>query len=284
MMNQKYSTKKEILMNVIGIVLTAIFLFPLYWMVVTSLKSPTEIFATPPTLWPKEISIAGYVSQFFGGQGDSYGVPTYFLNSVILSLGTTIISLILGNTAAYGLARFHIFGKKAIILFILITQMLPNSLLLTPMFIIFKKFGILNTYMAVIIADATMTVPFSILTLRPYYLGTIIELEEAARIDGCGRFGVFMRIVIPTSYPGIIVAAAFSFLMSWGNLMYPLTFISDGSKWPMTIEMYKAIGQYGTRWDSLMAFATIVVLPVMIIFIFLQRYMIAGLTSGSVKE
>lgn len=283
-MKTRKEATREWVLNIIGIVLVALFLFPLYWMVITSLKKTGEIFATPPTLFPQHPSIDAYVSQFFGGSGETMGVPQYFLNSVIMSVGTTLLTLLLAIASAYGLARFRVRGKKAIILFILITQMLPNSLLLTPMFIIFKHIGVLNTYMAPILANATVTIPFAILILRPYYLGTPLELEDSARIDGCGRLGVFLRIVVPTSYPGMVIACAFSFLMSWGNLMYALTFISDGTKWPMTIEMYKAIGQYGTRWDSLMAFATIVVLPVLLIFIFLQRYLISGLTQGSVKE
>jgi len=272
---------KAILINAIAIVITAVYLFPLYWMITTSIKSYTEVFATPPTLFPHTITFSAYTEQL---TGEDIGIPTYFLNSMVISTSTTLLTLLLAVPASYGLARFKIKGAKIILLSILVTQMLPNSLLLTPLFIIFKHLGILDTYMSAILADATITIPFAVLILRPYYLSTPLELEDSARIDGCGRLGVFLRIIMPISYPGIIIICAFAFLMAWGNLMYALTFISNGALRPLPLTIYKAMGQYGTRWNNLMAYSSIVAIPVLIMFIFLQRYLISGLTAGSVKE
>jgi multiple sugar transport system permease protein len=269
--------KRSVGLNLIGLFITGAFLFPIYWMVITSLKNNGEIFLTPPSLFPKQIDLSGYTNQLNAQIGHS------FMNSLIISLSAMVIVVILSIPSAYGLARYRLRWKSGILMFFLITQMLPTTLILTPLFIMFKNVGILNTFLAPILANATLGIPFSVLIMRTYFLAAPKELEDAACIDGCNPFTAFIRIMIPISLPGIIVSAAFSFLFAWGDLIFSLTFIRNQNMWPMTAGIYQSIGQYGVQWNAMMAFATIVVAPVIVFFIFLQRFLVSGLTNGAVK-
>lgn len=165
----------------------------------------------------------------------------------------------------------------------LVTQMLPVSVLLTPMFIMFRNMHLYNTWGASILSDATIGIPFSILILKNYFSSIPKDLEEAAWVDGCNKFVTFIRILVPIAKPGIIVCAIFSFLYAWGDLAYGMTFILDQQKRPITAGIFNFMGQYGTRWSYLTAFAIVTIIPVSLIFIFMQKYIIAGMTSGAVK-
>jgi len=271
------SKRKERILNVIGIILVAIFLFPVYWMFVTAFKTQREIFQTPPTFWPKDFQIASFVEIFQDNIGQ------YFLNSLIISGLATILVLLLAVPSAYGLARFNIKGKGLMILLFLVTQMLPATVVLTPLFIMFNKFSLLNSYWGPVLSCATLGIPFSILVLRTFFIGIPRELEEAAKIDGCGRLKTFIRVILPISYPSIVVCGAISFFFSWGDLIYSMTFNRNQELWPLTAGIYNAIGRYGIEWNDLMAFATVSILPVIVIFVLLQKQLVQGLASGSIK-
>lgn len=273
--------KHRILCNVFAIFIAIIFLFPLYWIIVTSLKSEGEIFALHPTLWPQSPTLKAYLDQFVGGE---YNILQGVLNSLAVAVPSTILSVLLAVPAAYGLARFDFFGKKMMIQSFLISQLMPATLLLTPMFIMFKTMAITDTFWAPIFANSIMSISFSVMMLRPYFLSLPKELEEAAKIDGCNTFTSFIRIMLPIGYPGVIMTTIFSFLFAWGDLIYSLTFIAEGTKRPITAGIYNFIGKYGIQWNKIMAFGTVIMIPVLLIFIFLQKYIIGGLTSGSVKE
>lgn len=276
----KEYSKKSFYLTIGAILICIFFLFPLYWMLVSSLKTDTEIFKNPTAIFPSKLYFGAYLNQFHTNNSLIKG----FANSTIISLGTTILSTILVVPAAYGLATFKFVGRKIIILLFLISQMLPPSLILTPLFVIFYKLGLLDNYLAPIIAVSTNAVPFAILILRTYFLSIPRELTEAAKIDGCNTFTAFVRIMIPIAYPGIVVGAVFSFLFAWGDLMYSLTFLRNENMQPMTLGIYNFIGKYGMQWNSILAFGTITVLPVVLIFIFLQKYIVSGMTNGAVKE
>jgi len=271
---------KAILLNVIAILISGVFLFPLYWLIVTSLKFEVDIFKSPPSLFPERLYFASYIEQF---KSNEYSIIKGFGNSIIISSSTMIFVTLLAIPAAYGLARFRFKGKKIITLSFLVTQMLPATMLLTPLFIIFKKLNILNNFISPVLADATMGIPFSILILRTYFLSIPKELEDYAKIDGCGHFTAFTRIMIPVSFPGVIVACVFSFLFAWGDLAYSLTFINEQQMRPITAGIYNFLGYHGTSWNNLMAFGFVSIFPVVLIFIFMQKYIISGLTGGSVK-
>ena len=275
----KKEKRSQIISFIIGFAIFVVLLFPLYWMVVTALKTQVEIFEIPTPLWPRDLTLEAFKDQLSASSDTLRG----FKNSAIIAVGATLISTVLSIPAAYGLARFRFIGKKAFILFFLITQMMPSTLVLTSLYIMFSKVGLLNTYMAPILADATLGIPFSIIILRSYFLAVPKELDEAASIDGCGSVKSFFLIMMPLARPGVIVAAVFSFVYAWGDLLYGITFITDPNMRPITSSIYNYVQQYQTLWNSTMAFGIIAISPIVLIFIFMQKYIVSGLTNGAVK-
>lgn len=275
----KKDSKGNLISFLVGGIVFLIFIFPLYWMIVTALKTQVEIFSIPTPLWPKNLTFDAFAKQL-STSGDTL---RGFKNSLIISCGATVISTVLSIPASYGLARFRFSARKALVLFFLITQMLPSTLVLTSLYIMFSKLGLLNTYWAPILADATLGIPFSIIILRTYFVSIPKELDEAAKIDGCGHLTAFVKIMLPIAKPGIVVAAVFSFVYAWGDLIYGITFITNPNMRPITSSIYNYVQQYQTLWNSTMAFGIIAITPVVLIFIFMQKYIVSGLTNGAVK-
>lgn len=277
---KKITGKKNVILSILSILLLCVLLFPLFWILMTSLKTEQEIFRIPPTIIPKKLNLASYAAQVETGD---FNMFQSFANSFIISIGATIISVILAVPASYGIAKYRFRGRKVMLLGFLVTQMLPVAVLLTPMFILFRGMHLYNTAGAAILADATIGIPFSILILKNYFASIPKDLEEAAYIDGCNRFSAFIRVLIPIAKPGVMVCAIFSFLYAWGDLAYGMTFIIDQQKRPITAGIFNFMGQYGTKWSYLTAFAVVTIIPVALIFIFMQKYIISGMTSGAVK-
>ena len=275
----KKNNRSKVLLFLAGGIVFLIFIFPLYWMLVTALKTQVEIFSIPTPLWPENLTFDAFAKQL-SASGDTL---RGFKNSLIISCGATVISTVLAIPASYGLARFRFGARKALVLFFLITQMLPSTLVLTSLYIMFSKLGLLNTYMAPILADATLGIPFSIIILRTYFVSIPKELDEAAKIDGCSHLSAFVKIMLPIAKPGIVVAAVFSFVYAWGDLIYGITFITNPNIRPITSSIYNYVQQYQTLWNSTMAFGIIAITPVVLIFIFMQKYIVSGLTNGAVK-
>ena len=272
--------RQNITRSVIALVLLVLFLLPLYWTLVTSLKTEQEIFQIPPTLWPEELNTKSYAAQLEVGD---FNMFQSFGNSMVIALSAMAIAVVLAVPASYAVGRFRFKGKKMIVLCFLVTQMLPVSVLLTPMFIIFKNLKLISSWLSVILADATIGIPFSILILKNYFASIPRELEDAAEIDGCNRLGAFFRIFIPITVPGIVVCAIFSFLYAWGDLAYGMTLIQKQPLRPITAGIFNFLGQYGTKWSYLTAFAIVTIIPVALIFLLMQKYIITGLTAGAVK-
>lgn len=277
---KRLSKGKNIGLCIISVLILCVLLFPIYWIFVTSLKTEQEIFQIPPTFWPKTLNLKSYAAQVENGD---FNMFQSFGNSFVISIGATLIAVVLAVPASYGIAKYRFKGKKLMLLGFLVTQMLPVAVLLTPMFIMFRNMHIYNTPWAAMLADATIGIPFSVLILKNYFASIPNELEEAACIDGCNRFGAFIRVLIPIARPGVMVCAIFSFLYAWGDLAYGMTFIIDQQKRPITAGIFNFMGQYGTKWSYLTAFAVVTMIPVALIFIFMQKYIISGMTSGAVK-
>lgn len=278
--DRKVSRRQNVVLCFIAVILLCVLLFPLYWILVTSLKTEQEIFQIPPTWFPQVINTSSYAAQLESGD---FNMFRSFANSFVISICAMAIAVVLAVPASYGIARYKFRGKKAAILAFLVTQMLPVSVLLTPMFIMYKTMGVYNTPIAAILSDATIGIPFSVLILKNYFASIPRELEEAAYMDGCNRFTGFFRVLIPVAKPGVMVCAIFSFLYAWGDLAYGMTFILDQEKRPITAGIFNFMGQYGTKWSYLTAFAVVTIIPVALIFIFMQKYIISGMTSGAVK-
>lgn len=279
MKKMRKETKNKAVLFLIGGLVFVIFIFPLYWMLVTALKTQVEIFEIPTPIWPRDLSLDAFAKQLSASSDTIQG----FRNSAIIAVGAMAIATILAIPASYGLARFQFKAKKAIILVFLITQMLPSTLVLTSLYIMFTKINLVNTYWAPILADATIGLPFSVIILRTYFISIPKELDEAAKIDGCGHLSAFVKIMLPIAKPGIVVAAVFSFVYAWGDLIYGITFITNPNMRPITSSIYNYVQQYQTLWNSTMAFGIIAISPVVLIFIFMQKYIVSGLTNGAVK-
>ena len=277
---KRLTTKKNILFSIVSVVLLGVLLFPLYWALITSLKTEQEIFQNPPTFYPHVLNSKSYAAQVETGD---FNMFRSFANSFLISVGATAIAVVLAVPASYGIAKYHFKGRKVMLLSFLVTQMLPVSVLLTPMFIMFKNMHVYNTWVAAVLADATIGIPFSVLILKNYFSSIPKDLEEAAYLDGCNKFTAFIRILIPIAKPGVMVCAIFSFLYAWGDLAYGMTFILDQEKRPITAGIFNFMGQYGTKWSYLTAFAVVTIIPVALIFIFMQKYIVSGMTSGAVK-
>lgn len=277
---KRLGKRENIICCVLAVVLLIVLLFPLFWTFITSLKTEQEIFQIPPTWYPHVLNTKSYAAQIENGD---FNMFVSFFNSFVISMGAMIIAVILAVPASYSIARYKFKGRKFMLLFFLVSQMLPVSVLLTPMFIMFKGMQVYNTWLSAILADATIGIPFSVLILKNYFASIPAALEEAAYIDGCNRLSAFFRILVPVAKPGVIVCAVFSFLYAWGDLAYGMTFILDQKKRPITAGIFNFMGQYGTKWSYLTAFAIVAIIPVVLIFIFMQKYIISGMTNGAVK-
>lgn len=256
------------------------YLFPVYWMVATSLKTGAAIFASPPQIVPSPAVFTAYSVAVINNPATLRAI----VNSMILSVGTMALTLLLSAPAAYALARLRLRGGALITLLLIITQLLPTIVIATPLFVLFSRIGLLNSYPALILANTTFTLPFAVIVLRPFFLTIPAELEAAAKIDGCTQWGSFWRVALPLVQPGLVTVAAFAFLMAWGEFLFALSLNTNENVQPVTVALNKFIGQYGTQWEKLMAVATTIAIPIIAIFASLQRYIVSGLVSGSVKE
>lgn len=271
--------KKNIINSILAVVIAAVFLFPIYWLLCMSFKSDDEIFGKILTYFPHEFTVTPWLDNFRDG-----GFLLSLKNSVVISVLSMCLSLIFGIPTAYGMGRYKVKGGKAFLLAFLVTQMLPASLMLTPMYLIFNQVGLLGTYLGPAIAIASGSVPFIIVTLRPYFKGVPVALDDAARIDGCGVIRSFFLVMIPAIKTGIITVTVLSFLSGWNDLVYSMTFNVKAEMRPLTANIYKFQTKYGMKWNSIMAYGAILVLPIILIFVFLQKYIVGGMTAGAVKE
>jgi multiple sugar transport system permease protein len=267
-------------MTAVGIVLVGIFVFPLYWMISTSLKVDSELFTSPPTWFPTKISFSAYTEAVFGNPQ----MKTALGNSGVISVGTMLLTLVLAAPGAYGLARLRLRWSGLLLVPFLVAQLLPTINLALPLFALFSQAGLVNSKLGLILANTMLTLPFAVIVLRPFYLGIPREMEEAAAIDGAGRLQAFLRIVLPIVMPGLVTVGAFSFVMAWGEFTLGLTLATEADAQPVTVTLNSFVGQYGTQWAPLMAAATVVAIPIVVLFVIFQRFIASGLTAGSVKD
>ena len=270
---------RKLLLNVLAVLICVVFLFPLLWILITSFKPNVEVFSNQVRFFPSRITLDPWTDQLA-----SADFLLSLRNSFVVAVSNMALSTLLGVTAAYGLARYRVPFRRAIILLFLVTQMMPGSLLLTPLYLTFSNLKLLNSYPAPVLAIATGSIPFVVITMRPFFLSLPKSLDEAARIDGCGALSAFLRIMLPVARVGLITGLVFCFLHGWNDLVYSMTFNVKVVMRPLTANIYKFMDQYGTRWNAIMAYGMILVIPVLLIFVFLQRYIIGGLTSGAIKE
>lgn len=260
--------------------ITLIFIFPIYWMIVTSLKENSVIMRLPPQFLPLHPILDHYIdvlsdARFF----------TFYKNSVIVASCTTILTLALAILASYSFSRFRYKFSGSLQMLFLSTQMFPSVVLLIALYTLYSKIGLINTYTALILACTTSALPLSILVLKGFFDTISTTIEEAARIDGSGRFRTLFTVVLPLIKPGIVAVGLYSFLVSWDDFLWSLTLTNKLEMRTLSAGISMLyLGEQSQDWAHVMAAATCASLPVLIVYIFLQRYMIEGLAVGAVKE
>jgi multiple sugar transport system permease protein len=252
--------------------------FPFYWMLNTSLKPASEIFLSPPTFASANWSLDAYATVL-----TKRPVGRYFLNSLAVALGTTVLSVTLAALAAYGFTRFFPRGATPFIIFLLFTKMLPETLLIVPYFQLMSDLGLLNTYAALILAYSSFALPFSVWMLIGFFRSIPRDIDEAAMIDGAGYLQSFFRVILPLARPGLVAVALFTFLIAWNSYLWALVLTTDSSMYVLSVGVANMVGEYRVQWNELMAAAVIAALPVMILYSLLERHLVNAITSGAVK-
>jgi multiple sugar transport system permease protein len=256
-----------------------IIFLPLAWMLTVSLRPNLEVMRIPPSWIPDTVTVEGYRKIFTN--------PRYvvvFLNTIFISLTVTVLSLVLGALAAYALARFSFRGQRVVMMFLIITQMFPLVLLCIPYFRIFVWMGLYDTRTSLIIVYLTFTLPFCILMLRSYFMNIPPHMEEAAMVDGCTRVGAIFRILVPISYPAFVGAGLYTFLLAWNEFLFAVVLVESWENRVLTMAIYSLMAEFVTDWNTMMAFSVLASLPLVVAFIFLQKYMIQGMTAGALTS
>ncbi|HEY9012961.1 MAG TPA: carbohydrate ABC transporter permease [Devosia sp.] len=271
--------RTEIILLVIALALAAIYLFPLFWMYVTSIKGQSEIYAVPPTFWPAEPNLS-----IFADVWTRRNMGTFLWNSLVIAAGVTAVTVVLGVGIAYVLARYRNIWIDVTLFVILMLQVLPASVMVTPLFVGFSQFGLLGTpRLAVILAASAKAMPFFVVLVRATFMTVPRELEEAAFVDGSTRFGAFFSIVLPLARNGILVCAILTFMTSFGEYIYSKSIIQDTNLQPASVGLASFVGPNSRDWNGIMAYAAIYVTPILAVFVLLQRRIVSGLTSGALK-
>lgn len=275
-MNLSWPAKIAIAAGVL--LLVAICLFPFLWMALSSVKTLRELYSVPPVWLPEVPTLANYQKVLFASN-----IPRYFLNSTVISLGSTAIALALAVFAAYGFARFDFRGKAGYQAFILLGQLLPTAAIIVPLFITLRYFGLINTYLGLILVYTIITLPLSVWMLTSYFRAIPAELEEAAIIDGCSRLGVLFRITLPLSLPGVVAIVVYAFVTTWNEFIFALVFAQDARVKTLPIGIAEFSTEFDTDWGAVMAASMFMTLPVALVFLAMQKLFIGGLTAGAVK-
>lgn len=263
----------------LALAMAALYLFPLYWMYVTSLKSASEIYFNPPTFWPIAPDTSAYPYVW-----TTRNMPTFLWNSVIIASGVTAITVILGTGCAYVLARYRSAWVDVGLFLILMLQVLPASVMITPLFVGFNQLGLLHfPRTAVVLATAAKSMPFFVVLVRATFMSVPRELEEAALVDGNSRVGAFFAIVLPLARNGILVCAILTFMSAFGEYIYSKSIIQEPSLQPASVGLASFLGPNSSDWNSIMAYSAIYVTPILAVFVLLQRRIVSGLTSGALK-
>jgi multiple sugar transport system permease protein len=271
---KRHSALRQIPYSVLGVIFLGIMLFPVYWMLNTSLQSgPSAVNATLVPLHPSFTAYEQAISAQLGNIG----------TSLLVAGGTVVVTLFIATPAAYALAKFRFRFVGVILLALIITQMIPSIVIANALYTAYNDLGLLNTIPGLVLADASLSIPFAILILRAFMLSIPSELIEAARVDGAGQLRAFWSIVLPLSKNAIITSALFSFLFAWSDFLFALTLTTGSSIRPVTLGIYSYLAGQVQSWGPVMATAVVASIPAIILLVFAQRYITAGALGGALK-
>ena len=273
-----YPLRRTVILGLAVLILMIVILAPFYWIFSSSVKSPQEIIAREPTLLPHS-----FTTQHYEKLLNESLFPTYLRNSLVVALGTMIITVVLATLAAYGLYRMRFPGRKMLFRIILVTYAFPGVLLLVPMYEMMSSLGLVDRLLALIIVDVTLAAPFAVWMLQAFFRTIPQELEEAAALDGATRLGIIVRIMLPLAAPGVASIAIFAFITSWTEYIFASILIISEANRTVPVGLAGIIGQYQVDWGLLLAGATVTALPVLVLFGLVGRNFVEGLTAGAVR-
>ena len=279
MAGARQSTLRKVRIYGVLIALLSLMMFPFYTMFSSTLKPKSEIFSIPASLFPAQPTLDAYMAVW--GQTN---VLLWIGNSFIISVGTVVLTLLLAIPAAYSCARNDFVGKRSFLLAVLVVQMFAPVVLIVGLFDVITTLGFYNTYFAVIIPAAAFTLPFNIWMLYGYFKTIPVELEESARIDGASQLQILTKIVLPLTKPALVAGITYTFLYAWNRLLFVLTFLTESSKYNIPRGVFSMVGALQTNWRMMLTVSVIGILPLLVMFAFLEKYIVAGMTAGAVKE
>jgi len=274
----KMGIAKKILYYLVLSLFFILLMFPIYFIVLISLKHESDVFVRPMQYIANPATLRNYVLVW-----RESNFVVYFLNSVFVSLITMASIMVFSIMTGYCLSRYQFKGKTVVILVMLTAQMVPSVATLIPVFIIFRDIGLLNSLWALIITATVSSLPYCTIMAKGFFATVSVQLEEAARIDGCNRFTGVIRVVVPVMLPGIVAIGAFAFVNAWNSYLMPLMLLNSPSKNTLTIGLRLLIGQYNINYTRMASAGVICLIPAVCMFAYMQKYMVSGLTAGAVK-
>ena len=257
-------------------VLSIVYVFPVFWVVVSSFKDKNELYQWPPTIFPANFTFENFTIAF---QSGNFGI--YFWNSTIVTVISTLLLLLINSMAGFALAKFRFRGDTFILIAFISTLMIPLEVIMIPIFKVISKLGLYNSLWGIIIPPAAT--PTGVFLMRQYLLTVPNDLLEAARIDGAGEWKIYWGIILPIAKPILAVLAIFSFMWRWDDFLWPLIVISDPAKYTVQLAISNFIGQYDVDWGSLLAMTVVTMIPVLAVFLAFQKYFVQGLVTSGMK-
>lgn len=259
-------------------ILILFIIFPIYWFLCTSFKLESTVLSLPIQYIPTPFSLDNYVAVL-----TTMGFDQYFFNSLIVSIATTATVMFVAILGGFAISRYNFKGKKIMFMVLLVTQMFPGVVILIPLFTIFKTLGLINNLASLIVVNVTVNIPFCMIMMSGFFSGIPATLEEAAQIDGCSIWKALFKIVVPAILPGVVASSAFAFVNSWNEFVYALNFISTSSKFTIPVGLSLMKGEFSVNYGGLAAGTVIALVPVLIVFCFIQKYLVEGMSAGAVK-
>jgi len=272
------SLSQRLSLGTVGVIAALLFGFPTYWLITTSFKTPGQVLSPTYDLIPTSATIDNFVTAI-----TKPGFITYLSNSLIVTLGSVLCALVAGLLAAVPLARIRFRGRKGFMILVMVAQLAPVQAMFIPMYLLMRDAGLLNQLPSLLAVYTATTLPFTTWMLYGFVNGIPLELEEAAMIDGCGRWGAFRRVTLPLLGPGLVATSVFSFITAWNEFLYALVFMRDASKQTLPVWLSTFRTAFSIDWGGIMAASVIYALPALVFFLIVQRKLVSGLTSGAVK-
>ncbi len=272
------STARPYLLALAGFAVIVVFLVPYVIMLLNALRPNREVLRTPGTFWPDQWQLNAFANVL-----SDQRFLNWLKTSLLVAMSATLIVLVVAVPAAYFTARYRFVARRPFLFLVLVTQMFSPTSLVVGLYRQFFELNLVNTYLAIILTNAAFNLTFAIWILHGFFSAIPTEVEEAAHVDGCGRFGTLWRIMLPLTRPGLVTATIFTFIAAWNEYVVALTLMQDDAKKPLTVGINSYVTGYEQNWDQLFAAAIIAIVPVVILFAFIEKHLVGGLTAGSIK-